>query len=254
MTAALVGALAILPLAVQSPTDVFLRDLQRALGRDDHQAVAAMMVYPLNVTAAGVRLLIRNREALIEHYDAIFTASMKAALADANARERVITVMPVEGAIKVIEIRVPVTSLTLPGSQLESTSSRDKPPKNSPRPPKSAPSATREPERIIFRAGGGSGQFAGALAAGQTSSYVFRATKGQLLEVRVDRVRARDVVAKVSDAASRTPLDARAAEGTRVWTGRVPADGDYRIDIVRLLRDGSAPLPYTLVVSLRGGR
>jgi hypothetical protein len=92
---------------------------------------------------------------------------------------------------------------------------------------------------------------AGVLGRGQTASYVLRAAKGQLLTVRIERVRARAVVARIADSRSGAPLAARAAEGVRSWTGRVPADGDYRIDVVRLLQDTTPAIPYTLVVSLR---
>jgi len=55
----------------------------------------------------------------------------------------------------------------------------------------------------------------------------------------------------VVDAATGTPLDDRARQGSRIWTGRVPATGDYRIDIVREATGGAAVLTYSLAVALR---
>jgi hypothetical protein len=59
------------------------------------------------------------------------------------------------------------------------------------------------------------------------------------------------VVGRVLDAETGVPVDARAREGTRVWVGRVPTAGDYRIDVVRTLSAGDPVLIYRLSVSLR---
>ena len=61
----------------------------------------------------------------------------------------------------------------------------------------------------------------------------------------------RDIVAHVMEADTATPLDDRARDGVRVWTGRVPASGTFRIDIVREARGGDPVLTYALSVSLR---
>jgi hypothetical protein len=45
-------------------------------------------------------------------------------------------------------------------------------------------------------------------------------------------------------------VDAR-ADGTRVWVGRVPVEGDYRLEVVRLATGGDSVLTYTLLVSVR---
>jgi hypothetical protein len=243
MSVLLVVALTIGARASQPAIDAFYLELERALARNDRRAVASLMVYPLNVTAAGVRLPISDEASLLKHYDAIFTPAFTAAVANPTLRDRVVTVMAVQGATKVIEIRVPVVPLSDDSSQPQA-SARGASRGGAPR------AAARQPERIVFRTGGGTGQFAGMLRPAATDSYVFGAVKGQFLEVRVERVRARDIVARVLDAKS-VALDPRAAEGARVWTGRVPADGDYRIDIVRLLKEGTQPLAYTLVVTLR---
>jgi hypothetical protein len=71
-----------------------------------------------------------------------------------------------------------------------------------------------------------------------------------LLEVRVDGFAGRAVVAHVLDPAG-AALGARARDGTRVWAGRVPAEGDYRIDVIRTTRDGDPALVYRLTVTLR---
>jgi len=50
---------------------------------------------------------------------------------------------------------------------------------------------------------------------------------------------------------NRAPIDSRAHDGVRTWIGRVPENGDYRIDVVRLATGGDPRLPYVMVVSMR---
>ena len=78
-----------------------------------------------------------------------------------------------------------------------------------------------------------------------------RAKRNELLEVRIEGIAGRAVVGRVLDAATGAPVDARAREGTRVWVGRVPVEGDYRIEVVRTISTGDPVLIYRLSVSLR---
>ena len=90
-----------------------------------------------------------------------------------------------------------------------------------------------------------------SLARGERDAYLLSATKNQLLEVRINGVSGRDVVARITGIKSSAPIDARARDGVRTWIGRIPEDGDYRIDVVRLANDGASELSYLMVVSLR---
>ena len=76
------------------------------------------------------------------------------------------------------------------------------------------------------------------------------ARKNQLLELRVTGVSGRDIVVRIASAESGAPVDARARDGVRTWIGRLPDDGDYRIDVVRLAA-GATELPYVFVISMR---
>ena len=89
--------------------------------------------------------------------------------------------------------------------------------------------------RVSFPGGQDAAKFAGSLAAGEHESYLVRAKRNALFEVRIEGIAGRAVVGRVLDAATGTPVDAR-ARGTRVWVGRVPVEGDYR-------SRSSAPLP-----------
>jgi len=81
--------------------------------------------------------------------------------------------------------------------------------------------------------------------------YLLTVLKNRLLEVRITGVSGRDIVARISSVKSRAPLDARAQDGVRTWIGRIPEDGDYRLEVVRLAAGGAPRLDYLMTVSLR---
>jgi hypothetical protein len=72
--------LAAVLLVAQTSADGLLNQLQRAIGRNDRQAVAALIQYPIIVTTAGVRISIRDAASLVESYDAVFTPELEAAI------------------------------------------------------------------------------------------------------------------------------------------------------------------------------
>ena len=265
-----VGAWAAMPpsagAAVHATQDVlderlvapFLRELQVAVARDNREAVAARVQYPLIVFAAGMRIPIVDAASLIQTYDVVFSPALKAVIAEASLPTRgrtapkypvavvadavivgdeVIRIQPVGGALKVTGIKVPLA----PPSAL------------APAPATPAPSrgaaTSREPRRLSLRVG--QARLSGALAPGARDAYVVSVMKNQLLEVRIDGVSGRAIVARIVNSKNREPLDARARDGVRTWTGRVPEDTDYRIDVVRLAPAGEPRLPYVIVISLR---
>ena len=69
--------------------------------------------------------------------------------------------------------------------------------------------------------------------------------------MRINGVSGRDIVARIADVKSRAPIDSRAREGVRTWIGRIPDDGDYRIEVVRLAGGDAGRLAYVMVVGLR---
>jgi hypothetical protein len=230
----------------------FLRDLQGSVARDDRTAVSALVHYPLTVLAGGVRIPIRDAAALIQNYEVVFSPALKQLIARAAlpARGRsapaasvalsadfatigvdAIRMEPVGGAIRITGITVP---LEAPAPERTAGVSR---------------SGGGAPDRLVLRVG--RVQRAGALARGERDAYLLWATKNQLLEVRINGVSGRDVVARITDVRSSAPIDARARDGVRTWIGRIPADGDYRIDVVRLTGDGASELSYLMVVRLQ---
>ncbi len=228
----------------------FLGELQRSVASGDRAAVSRLMHYPLTVWAAGVRIPIPDSAALLQYYDAVFSPALKdlIALAELPREGRpapaVAVTMSASGAfiqgdaivIERVGEQLKVTRLSAPLAPVG-------------RGHASAPSKSpREPRRIVM--GLRTVQLSGVLAEGERDSYVIWADKNRLLEVRITGVRLREVVARIVRLETQAPLDARAAEGTRTWVGRIADSGEYRIDVIRLLR-GREPMSYGLVMRLR---
>jgi len=229
--------LLLLPAPADSRLETFLAGVQRACTRGDRAALAAMVEYPLTVFAGGWNIPVKDRAAFLKSYDAFFTDDVKEAIAGASTRLRiepnvsflpfgnVLRIKPIAGSFRIVAIVMPP-----PGTRVRA--------------------ARRETTRVSFPARQDWMAFAGSLAAGEHETYVVRARRNELLEVRIDGFAGRAIVAHVFDPAG-AALDARARDGTRVWAGRVPADGDYRIDVVRTTRDGEPALVYKLTVTRR---
>jgi hypothetical protein len=195
--------------------------------------------YPIRTFISGWIIPIVDRKTFITSFDAFFTDEIKDLIAEAAARPRLVKPNEVivlgNDALRAIRIngRFRIIGLVPPP------------------PSRKVRGARRGNTVVSFRTGESSAAFTGTLASGEHERYVVHASRNELLDVRVDRVRGRRVVARVFDAATRTAIDARAQEGTRVWTGRVPATGDYLIDVVRTAPPGEAVLTYWLTVSVR---
>jgi hypothetical protein len=227
------GWLAAALVVAAASADALLTELQRAIRRDDRQAVAALIQYPITIATAGIRIPIRDAPSMVKSFDAVFTPELKAAIRDGTAiRDGLVQVTPVEGTVKITGIS---PAYGLARGNATPTSSRAPP---------------RGPRRVTF----GTveiAQLSGSLAPGGSDAFVVSVEKGGLLEARIDRVPGRDVVLKVVDAKSGRPLDANAAAGARRWIGRVPESADYRIDVTRPAQHGGELLPYVLVVRRR---
>ena len=233
----------------------FVLDLQRGLASDDRAAIAALIAYPVTAFAGGVRIPIRDAAFLFENYNIVFPPNLKeivtqARMADGGPAARypivlrpgllsiaadVIEAQVIDGRLKITRITIP---LSAPAEGSAATA------------PRAEASKPRAPRRIVFR-GGLPSQVSGALAPGGRESYIFWAAKDQWVEVRVDRVPGRAIIARILGEKRRGALDARARAGARRWAGRMPASGEYRIEVERVVPTGTPALPYDLVVTLR---
>jgi len=219
--------IAIAVLLAATSADALLAELQRAVARDDRQAVAAMIRYPITIAVAGMRIPMQDSAALVQSYDAVFTPEIKAAIRDGSAiRNKLIQVVSVGGTFKISSI----ASVARSGAT-------------------AAPPAA--PRRLAFGTAPQIAQATGALGAGGSDAFLAYVEKGSLLEARIDRVRDRDVVLKVLDAKTGRPVDEKAGIGARTWIGRVPESGDYRIDITRSPEATAPSSQYLLVLRKR---
>jgi hypothetical protein len=227
----------------QSPSQ-FLSSLQQAVARNDRRAVAGMMRYPLDVTAAGLQIPVADANTFVKLYDSMMSSTMK----DVIARARI----PPEGKIVPGVVRAPNGSISFDRALTIAPSGGGFRVTRLAVPTSSRSSASGEPveRKLTFRAGQAT-QVSGSLDPNGRDRYVFYARRGVLVDVRLTGVPGSSVLVRVVDAATGKPLDARADAGARVWSGRPGADGNYRIEVVRQPDTGKETLIYTMAVALK---
>jgi len=224
--------------AAPTALDAFFAKLERALEQNDRRAIARMVHYPIKVLAGGWIIPVDGPDTFVKVYDAVITEEIRDLVANAVAKPASavrkgplvtlghdsIRIIRVGASYQIIGITVPAASGKVRGARRATTA-------------------------VQFEKG--TAKYSGTLAVGEHESYLLHAGRNELLDVRVEQVRGRDIVAHVVDAETGKPLDDRARDGVRVWTGRVPTSGAFRIDIVREARGGDPVLTYALIVTLR---
>jgi hypothetical protein len=251
---AAVALSAALPQAVLDDRSIaaFLGELQRRMVGDDRAAVSALVQFPLTVFAGGIRIPIRDAAALQQNYDIVFPAALKSLIAQAALPGRApsrssasvvispgfatigvdaVRIEPVGDALRITRITVPLAAPSPGGDR------------------RIGGGDAREPQKILVDFG--RVQRTGALGTGERDAYLVSAAKNRLLEVRINGVAGRDIVARIVNLKTRAPIDSRAQDGVRTWVGRIPEDGTYRIDVVRLAPAGGSRLEYLMIVALR---
>lgn len=228
----------------QPSLTAFVASLQHAVSTNNRQAVAAMLRYPLEVTAGGLQIPVADAAAFANLYDTLMSPGMKQVIARARVPadgktapgvvrtsnggitfENALTIAPSSSSFKVVRLTVPLGATSKPpGEAIE--------------------------RHLTFRVNQPT-QVSGTLPPGGRDRFVFYATRGALLDVRLSGVPGRSVLIHILDTATGKPIDARADAGTRVWTGRVGADGNYRIEVVRQPDSGAEPLIYTMAVGVK---
>lgn len=222
----------------------FVADLRTASAQDNRPAVAAMMRYPLEVMAGGLKIPVNDATAFVGLYQTIMTPAMKAVIARARVPaagqtiqgvrvgagglvsfEDALVVAPVGGGFRVTRLSVPLGA-------------------------RAAPPGTPVARRLTFRVGRPT-QVSGSLDPGGRDDYVFHAVQGAFIDARLSGVPGRSVLLRLVDVNTGEAVDARADAGTRVWTGRVRAASDYRLEVVRQPGSGRDILIYTLAVELK---
>jgi len=216
----------------------FAKAFATACARRDRPAVASMIRFPIVVDVSGSRIPFQNAAELFERFDLVMTPDLCRSISAAAARvtpegatlgKNLVELRRVNGTLKATAMSVTLTPAGATARSADALPNGDIP--------------------LSVRVGPRPTQRSGTLEAGGSDAYLIRASAQQLVEIRIEGVPGRDVVARLVDARSNTPVDARADQGVRVWAGRVAA-GEYRIQVVRRSA-GPDTLTYTLAVSLR---
>ncbi len=139
--------------------------------------------------------------------------------------EGALTIAPAGGGFK-------ITQLTVPTS------------------PQSSSPGAAVARQLTFRVGTPT-QVSGTLQPGGKDLYEFHGEQGVFVDARLSGIPGRSVLLRLVDSKTGKPVDARADAGTRVWTGRLAAASQYRIEVVRQPDSGEEPLIYTLAVGLK---
>ena len=212
----------------------FVASLQQAVARNNRTAVAGMVRYPIEVTAGGLLIPISDAAMFLKIYDTVMNPAVRqdvtGAKLAADARAPVtlggaVSIDAVSGGFKVTAIKVPVGATSKPpGEVIE--------------------------RQLTFRVGQPT-QVSGSLAADGTDRFILYAARGAYLDIRLSGVPGRSVLVRLLEAGGGKPVDARADAGTRVWTGPVGAEGNYRIEVVRQPDSGKEPLIYTMAVMMK---
>lgn len=223
----------------------FLAGLQRAAAANDRRAVAALVAYPLDVTAGGLQIPVADADAFVSLYDTLMTPAVKSLIAAARVPDSgprgnqavatpdgglrlgdALTIARVGSAFRIVRLEVPL------------------------RAPAASSPGERVARHLTFRVGAPT-LVNGTLETGGVDRYDFHAQRGALVEVRLTGVPGRTVLLRLLDRATGQAVDARADAGTRVWTGRVAAAATYRVEVRRQPDSGTEPLIYTLSVAVR---
>lgn len=203
-----------------------------------------MLRFPLTVTTSGLQIPVSDAKTFISLYDSVMTPALRQVIARARVPGEG---KPVPGAVRTEGggmIFEDALTIAPEGNQFRVTAL------SLPTAPRSTSPGEMVARQLTFKVGQPT-QVSGTLATGGRDRFVFYALRGALLDARLSGVPGRSVLLHVIDVATGKPIDARAEAGTRVWTGRLSADGSYRIEVVRQPDTGREPMIYSLAVALK---
>ena len=212
----------------------FAGSFQQAVARNDRNAVAGMVRYPIEVQAGPLQIPISDASSFVKLYDSVMSTAVRQAVSGAkvaaDAKPPItlggaVTISAVQNGFKVTGIKVPASATSKPpGEMIE--------------------------RQLSFRVGQPT-QVSGSLDASGKDRFILYAAKGAYLDIRLTGVPGRSVLVRLLEAGSGKAVDERADAGTRVWTGRVGAEGNYRIEVVRQPDSGKETLIYTMAVTIK---
>jgi hypothetical protein len=204
----------------------FATELQRALREGDRQAVTKLVRYPARVSVLQRPhpIYIKDRDALEQMYDMVFTPHLRCAIVDSRepvtgeARPRH-TLLLARGVVSIASGRViaegaqgtyQITRLTSFGD----TSTR-----------------LGKPRPVTFPAGQRTVERGGRVAERGADGYLVVASAGDRLRVAISGFPGGSLWLRVSRPGSDTFLDG--GKGDSLWEARLAETGEYLIEVVR---------------------
>ena len=223
------------------------RRLIDAFMRGDRRAVAGMVRYRLVVDAGGLMIPVVDRATLLQMWDAVFPPEVRCLIEGSGvprpgqAAPRYAMKVDVGGAWygdgRVRADRGPdglkITRMTLPPGYGEGLAGK--------------------PRQVLFKWGKGRSAYRGRLSADNVDVYLVQARAGDLLNAQLERVRVEDASVRVVHQTGNrllSPAGPTGSEARRLWAGRVPESGEYRVEVVRRGAYCDPPVNYQLKVSL----
>jgi hypothetical protein len=255
LCAILVGAAAASPQTRASPTPAaradtrglehFLKRLQSAVDSGDRRAVSTLVRYPATLLASGFNIPVKDSSELIRMYHLAFTPEMRCAIVNSrlgsSGKQAAKVTTTGDGAI----IASGLVWAQKDGDTFKITRLIA---------PPAVPHARPVRQRAVFlesKVEPPSARYSGVLGRDDVDVYVIAARTGQSLYVSIDGFRGRNAALRVLGQKDGQPLEPSSQTGARVWTGQIPATGEYRVEVVRRAPFCDPPLLYAIVMTLR---
>jgi hypothetical protein len=225
----------------------FRSRLLDAFARGDRRAVAGMVRYRLVVDAGGLIVPVMSRTDLVRMWDIVFPPEVRCMIeqsatprAGQPAPKYAIRVDAGGGSFGDGRVRIDrgsdglkITRLILPSGYGSGLAGK--------------------PRQVLFRWGKGTAAYRGRLSADNVDVYLVQARAGDLLNAQLERVRPEHASIRLVQQPGKRVLAAAGPTGSdarRLWAGRVPETGEYRVEVVRLGAYCDPAVNYQLKVSL----
>jgi hypothetical protein len=205
----------------------FATELQRALRTNDRQAVMSLVRYPARVSVYQKPRLIyvKDRDALEQMYDMVFTPHLRCALVDsrepaAGEPQPKHTLLLATGVVSIASGRV-IAERTQGKYQITRLSSF-------------GDTSTRlgKPRPVTFAAGQRTVELGGRVAELGADGYIVAANAGDRLRAAISSFPAGSLWLRVSRRGTDRLLDG-GGKGDSLWEARLGEAGEYLVEVVR---------------------
>jgi hypothetical protein len=206
-----------------------------------------MVRYRLVVDAGGLMIPIVNRATLIQMWDVVFPPEVRCLIEESGIAR------PGQPSPK-YAIRVDAGGVWFGDGRVRADRGADglKITRMT-LPPGFGSGLAGKPRQVLFRWGKGSLVYRGRLSADNVDVYLVQARAGDVLNAQLERVSVESASVRVVQQAGNRVLAATGPAGSetrRLWAGRVPENGEYRVEVVRRGAYCDPPVNYQLKVGL----